>query len=189
MNKLFSFLFLASTSLLYAQSPQSFSYQSVVRDANNDLVTNQAIGVQISILQDSTSATAVYVERHDVTSNDNGLITLSVGAGTVVSGTFSSIDWGSASHYIKSELDVTGGTSYAISGTSQMLSVPYALYAESAGNQSDDQTLSLSGDTLSIVDGNSVILPASSSTGLEQVTEGGNTGRRLAGVDTATMAT
>ena len=116
----------------YAQSPDKVSYQAVIRDASDMLVSNQAIGVQISILQGSISGTAVYVETHAPTTNINGLLSIEIGAGTVVSGQFSSIDWGNGPYFIKSETDPTGGTSYTISGTNELLSVPYALHANVA---------------------------------------------------------
>ena len=90
--------------------------------------------VKVSILQGSVSGTAVYTETQTATSNANGLVTLQIGGGTVVSGTFSTIDWSSGSYFIKSEIDPTGGTSYLVAGTTQLLSVAYALYANSAGS-------------------------------------------------------
>ncbi|OYU82889.1 MAG: hypothetical protein CFE24_13735 [Flavobacterium sp. BFFFF2] len=110
------------------------SYQSVVRNAANQILTNQSIGVKISIVEGSITGTAVYSETHTITTNANGLFSLETGGGTPLSGTFSAINWGNGSHYIKSEIDVTGGTNYALSGTMELLSVPYALYAERSGN-------------------------------------------------------
>lgn len=116
----------------FAQAPQKMSYQAVVRNASGDLVVSTTIGTKISILQSSASGSAVYVETHTATTNANGLVSLEIGTGSLVSGDFSTIDWSTGDYYIKSETDVTGGTSYTISGTSQLLSVPYALYAGSA---------------------------------------------------------
>ncbi|MDD4210004.1 MAG: hypothetical protein PHI52_06675, partial [Bacteroidales bacterium] len=96
------------------------------------LVTNQAIGMQISILQGSTSGTEVYIETHTPTSNANGLVSLEIGNGTIVSGDFASIDWANGPYFIKTETDPTGGTNYTIIGTNQLLSVPYALHAKTA---------------------------------------------------------
>ncbi|NND63918.1 MAG: hypothetical protein HKN48_12080 [Flavobacteriaceae bacterium] len=124
-------LFLTTT--LWAQAPQKMTYQAVVRDGSDVLITNTTVGTQISILEGSPTGTAVFVETHTPSTNSNGLMTLQVGAGTVVSGDFSTIDWGSDSFFIKSEIDPSGGTSYSIEGTSELLSVPYALYAENAG--------------------------------------------------------
>lgn len=119
-----------------AQAPQLMSFQSVVRNGSGVLVTNHSVGLRLSIIQDSINGTAVYVETQTATSNANGLVTLQIGGGTVVSGTFSSIDWSAGPYYIKSELDPTGGTNYAIAGTTQLLSVAYALYANTAGSAS-----------------------------------------------------
>jgi len=115
-----------------AQSPEKMSYQAVVRDGSNNLVTSQSVGMQISILQGSTSGTAVYVETHTPSTNANGLVSLEIGNGTVVTGEFATIDWANGPYFIKTETDPEGGSSYSISGTSQLLSVPYALHAKSA---------------------------------------------------------
>ena len=117
-----------------AQAPQKMSYQAIVRDGTNALVTSSAVGMQISILQGSASGTAVYVEIQTPTSNANGLVSLEIGAGTVVSGSFNTIDWANGPYFIKTDTDPAGGTNYTITGTSQLLSVPYALYAVTAGN-------------------------------------------------------
>jgi len=122
------------SNCVYAQSPQSFSFQAVVRDGSGDLVTSSAVGMRISLLQGSASGTAVYVETHTPTTNANGLASVQVGGGSVVSGTFASIDWAAGPYYIKSETDPNGGTSYSITGTQQLNSVPYALFAANAGN-------------------------------------------------------
>ena len=120
-------------SSAFAQAPHLMSFQSVVRNSSGTLVTNHAVGVKVSILQGSVSGTAVYTETQTATSNANGLVTLQIGGGTVVSGTFSSIDWSAGPYFIKSEIDPTGGTNYLVAGTTQLLSVAYALYAEKSG--------------------------------------------------------
>lgn len=116
----------------FAQAPQKMSYQAIIRDASNDLITNQTIGMQISILQGTSNGTAVYIETQTATTNVNGLVTVEIGDGSVVSGDFANIDWSTGSYFIQTETDPTGGTSYTINGTSELLSVPYALYAENA---------------------------------------------------------
>lgn len=134
MKKLTLFLILLQSIITLAQAPQKMSYQSVVRNASNQVLANQSIGVKISILEGSLTGTTVYSETHTATTNSNGLFTLETGGGIPTTGTFSAINWGNGSHYIKSEIDVTGGTNYALSGTMELLSVPYALYAATAGN-------------------------------------------------------
>jgi hypothetical protein len=118
------------TTTLFAQSPEKMSYQAVVRDGSNSLVTTSVVGMQISILQGSTSGSTIYVETQTPTSNANGLVSLEIGSGTIVSGTFSTIDWANGPYFIKTETDPNGGTNYTITGTSQLLSVPYALHAK-----------------------------------------------------------
>ncbi|QHI35089.1 hypothetical protein IMCC3317_04350 [Kordia antarctica] len=130
------FAFILTLSL-YAQTPEKLSYQAVLRGVTNTLITNQNVGMQISILQGSASGPAMYVETHMPTTNDNGLVSLEIGTGTVVSGTFNTIDWGIATYFIKTETDPLGGTSYTITGTSQLVSVPYALYARKSGDSKD----------------------------------------------------
>lgn len=140
MKHLFSTLiFMCLGSVLFAQAPNRMTYQSVVRDANDALIANAPVGTQISILQTSPTGIAVYIETHTPVSNANGLITFEIGGGTVVAGNFANIDWSNGPYYIKTQTDPTGGTSYTISSTTQLLSVPYALYAENgfSGNYND----------------------------------------------------
>jgi len=153
-----------------AQSPEKMTYQSVIRNASDQLVTNQDMGMQISILQGSASGMAVYIETHSTASNANGLVTIEIGNGIVVSGDFTNIDWANGPYFIKTETDPTtaGGTNYTITGTSQLLSVPYALYAKTVENDAVDdadadpsnefQDLNLNGTTLEITDGTSADL-------------------------------
>ena len=115
----------------FAQAPEKMSYQAVIRDAANVLVTNQQLGMQISILQEEE---AVYKETQTPTSNANGLVSLAIGEGTVISGSFTAINWSAATSFIKIETDPTGGTNYTITGTTQLLSVPYALYAKTSSD-------------------------------------------------------
>ena len=116
------------------QVPEKMSYQAVVRNTSNNLVTNQPVGMQISILQGSSTGTAVYVETQTPTSNANGLVSLEIGGGTVVSGNMATINWANGPYFIKTETDPSGGSSYTITGTSQLLSAPYALYAKTSGS-------------------------------------------------------
>lgn len=114
---------------IYAQAPQRMSYQAVMRNSAGQLLINRTVGLKISILQGSSGGTAVYIETQAPTTNANGLVSLQVGGGTVVSGNFSTINWGADSYYIKTEVDPAGGTAYSITSTTQLLSVPYALYS------------------------------------------------------------
>ena len=133
MNKIYSFLVaILLTNVVWAQVPQKMSYQAVVRDAANALKINQKVGIQISLLQGSVSGDAVYVETQAPTTNDNGLLSIEIGAGTVISGSLTTIDWSKGPYFIHTETDPTGGTNYTITGTSQLLSVPYALHAQTA---------------------------------------------------------
>ncbi|WP_395052010.1 hypothetical protein [Flavobacterium sp.] len=116
-----------------AQAPQKMSYQAVVRNTANTLISNTAVGVKISVLQTSVSGTVVYAERHTPTTNANGLATFEIGGGTVLTGTIAGINWATGPYFIKTETDPTGGTNYTISGTSQLASVPYALFAANGG--------------------------------------------------------
>lgn len=119
-----------TTASVFAQAPNKMSYQAVIRNSSNALVSNQSVGMRISILQDSINGSAVYTETQVPTTNINGLASLEIGGGVVVSGTFSSIDWANGPYFVKTETDPAGGTSYSITGTSQLLSVPYSLYAK-----------------------------------------------------------
>ncbi len=116
-----------------AQAPQKMSYQAVVRNASNTLVANTLVGVKVSVLQTTATGTVVYSERHTPTTNANGLATFEIGGGTVLSGTMAGINWAAGPYFIKTETDPVGGTNYTIAGTSQLASVPYALFAANAG--------------------------------------------------------
>ena len=137
MKKLFSiFVAVLLTATISAQSPQKMSYQAVIRNASNNFVVNTVIAMKVSILQGSESGTAVYIETQTPTTNVNGLVSIEIGGGTVVNGNFSTINWANGPYFVKTETDpdgATGGISYTITGTSQLLSVPYALYAVNAG--------------------------------------------------------
>ena len=119
---------------LFAQAPEKFTYQAVVRNASNVLVTNTLVGVRVRILQGSATGSGVYVETQMPSTNANGLITLNIGDGNAIFGTFGSIDWSAGPYFLKTEIDPTGGSNYSVTSTQQLLSVPYALYAKAAGN-------------------------------------------------------
>lgn len=117
------------TASVFAQAPEKMSYQAVVRDAGNALLTSTAIGMEISVLQGSPTGNAVYVETQTSSTNANGLVSLEIGTGTPVTGTFSGINWATGPYFIKTETDPTGGTAYTIAGTRELMSVPYALFS------------------------------------------------------------
>ena len=131
MKNLFTFFTaILISGILFAQSPQKMSYQAVVRDASNKLVVNHQVGMQISIVQSSEDGKVVYTETQTPTTNANGLVSIKIGDGAG----FTTIDWANGPYFIKTETDPAGGTSYTITGVSQLLSVPYALYAEKSGS-------------------------------------------------------
>lgn len=127
------FIFLIS-ALGYSQAPEKMSYQAVIRGTDGVLIVNQSLGMQLSVLQGSPNGAAVYVETQNPTTNANGLATLEIGTGSVQQGDFASIDWANGIYYLKTETDLTGGNNYDITGTSQLLSTPYALYAKTSGS-------------------------------------------------------
>ena len=149
MKKLFTIITVGLlTVTIWAQSPQKMSYQAVIRNTSNQLVTTQ-VGMKISVLQGTVSGTPVFVETHTPTPNANGLVTIEIGGGTPVTGTFAAIDWTAGPYFIKTETAIAAPlTTYTIMGTSQLLSVPYALHAKTAATSNDavkitgDQTVS-----------------------------------------------
>jgi len=118
------------SSSIFAQAPQKMSYQAVIRNSSNALVTNAQVGMQISILQGSATGPSVYTETQTPTTNANGLVSIEIGGGAG----FDTINWANGMYFIKTETDPAGGANYTITGTSQLLSVPYALYANKSGN-------------------------------------------------------
>jgi len=132
MKKIYlSIVGLLLSTVLMAQAPQKMSYQAVIRNNSNALISSSPVGVRVSILQGSASGTPVYVETHTQNTNANGLVSLEIGTGSIVTGTFSAIVWSSGPYFIKTETDPAGGTNYTISGTNELMSVPYALFSAS----------------------------------------------------------
>ena len=129
--------YLLTCTQAFAQSPEKMSYQAVVRDGDHNLITGTAIGMQISILKSSPTGTSVYTETQKPTTNSNGLVTVEIGTGTVQNGDFSAIDWANDTYFIKTEIDPAGGTTYTIAGTSQLISVSYALHAKTVTTETD----------------------------------------------------
>ena len=133
MKKIYSILAgLLLTASVFAQAPQKMSYQAVIRNSSNALITSTPVGMQISIMQGSPTGTAVYIETQTPSTNANGLVSLEIGTGTVITGTFSAINWAAGPYFIKTETDPTGGTAYTIAGTNELMSVPYALFSANA---------------------------------------------------------
>jgi hypothetical protein len=128
------FLLIVATAVM-AQAPQQFTYQSVVRDNSNNLLKNTDVMVTISLLQGGESSDAVYVETHHAQTNANGLMTLLIGGGTVTSGSFSDIDWGSGPYFVRVETNL--GDKGTLTTVQQLLSVPYAQYANATGNYTE----------------------------------------------------
>ncbi|WP_289661655.1 hypothetical protein [Flavobacterium panacagri] len=129
-------LFVTVTFKVFAQSPEKMSYQAIIRAQDNSLVVNSRVSLKIIVHQGTAAGTNVYQETHAVNTNTNGLVSLEIGTGTVVTGDFSKIAWDKGPYYIETQVDVKGGTNYNITGVTQLLSVPYALYAKTAGGTS-----------------------------------------------------
>ncbi|MDA9866053.1 DUF1566 domain-containing protein [Flavobacteriaceae bacterium] len=132
IKKFFVLLFFCLT-FSYAQSPEKFTYQSIIKNSSGYLLKSQDVGLKISVLFNSSNGIPVYSEEHSVESNNNGLVTLIIGDG-VSSDVFSDIDWGAGEYFLKVEVDPQGGVNYVMEQTSQLLSVPYALYAGNSGS-------------------------------------------------------
>ena len=135
MKKLIFIYFISLITFnISAQVPQKISYQAVVRNHNNELVANTPISMQITILKGSASGDMVYTETHMPTSNGNGLVSIEIGGGSKSwwRPKFEDIDWSTGPYFLKTEIDTYGGNNYTITGTSQILSVPYALHAKTA---------------------------------------------------------
>jgi hypothetical protein len=126
------FLVVPHTQLL-AQMPQGFKYQTVVRNSAGLAIANQTIKFRLSILAGSAQGTAVYVETQTEQTSPLGIVSLMAGTGTASTGNFNQINWSAGNYYLQIELDPNGGTNYSLMGTSQLVSVPYALYAQSSG--------------------------------------------------------
>ncbi len=119
---------------VYAQSPHAIPYQAILRNVSGGILSNQSVKLRFTLLDSSTSGNILYQERHSIVTNASGLANVSIGSGDILIGTFGSIDWGKNSKFIQVELDAQNNDVYTDLGTTQFLSVPYALYAENAGN-------------------------------------------------------
>jgi hypothetical protein len=158
MKKLYSLgiiLLLAVTGV--AQSPQKLSYQAIVRNAQGKLVSNANVGIRFSILQGSATGVVVYSETFTAATNVNGLVSVEIGTGTST-GNFETINWALGPYFLKSETDPAGGTNYSITGVSQFLSVPYALYSEKS-NVDGSETKIVAGTNISVTGTGTNITP------------------------------
>ena len=156
-------LFLLSVNLLFTtvmilhaqdKMPQAVSYQAVARDAQGKVVAQKAIGIQVEILKGSTTGAVVFSETHSPTSSQTGTVNLLIGQGTRKIGTFSSVDWGADTYYLQLSMDLSGGSNYEKVSTTQMLPVPYALYAryaERAGVAEDARSSGSSSENVKFV--------------------------------------
>jgi len=122
-------LFFAVTVLMHAQVPQGVKYQAAVRNNNGELQKNKKVSFEISIIQGAIDGSIIFTETHIDTTDDNGIVNLNIGQGSPESGTFGTIDWSNAPYFMRISMDINGGTSYQVMGTSELLSVPYALYS------------------------------------------------------------
>ncbi|MEW7291037.1 Lcl domain-containing protein [Aquimarina sp. 2304DJ70-9] len=153
----------------FGQAPEGFKYQAVVRDAGNLILNNQAVGLQLTIQQGAIAGTAVYTETFTITTNAYGLVNLEIGSGTTTDD-FASIDWANGPYFIETAVDINGGTNFSVMGTSQLMSVPYALHANTAENVINDSVNDADSDPLNEMN-TSVVL---NGTDLE-TTDGGGT--------------
>jgi len=137
MAKHLSFLLLFLITICcftsFAQPPQMFNYQAVLRNASGTVIPNQNVSIRVSILANSPNGTLLYRERDTVKTNAFGLVNLKIGGGTLLSGNFNTINWQTGNKYLEIAFDINAGTNYTVMGTTQLLSVPYALYAQTAG--------------------------------------------------------
>jgi hypothetical protein len=129
------FFVLLFSSLLFAQTPEGINYQAVIRKTNGALVTNTTVAIRIQIKQNSANGTVVYAERQSVITSQYGLVNFVIGQGTVLSGTFSAINWSTGNYWVSLGVDFVNGTNYLDYGSQRLMSAPYALYAKTAGVQ------------------------------------------------------
>ena len=139
-----SFLAFSFISVIFQahtqNAPQGINYQAVARDAGGNILGNQSVNVKMIILEGSANGTALYEETHQDTTDAFGLFTLIIGQGSPLTGTFDEVDWGSGAKFLQVSVDPEGGNNFIEMGTTQLLSVPYALYAEKSGDTPPPQT-------------------------------------------------
>jgi len=198
----------------FAQAPDGFNYQGIARDNQGKELPNQNIRLRLSILQNSSMGASVYQETQSLTTNNFGLFTVKVGSGNVTNGNFGKIAWFTGVYFLKVEMDPTGGTNYALLGSSQLMSVPYAMMSNVSLKSLNDldtsptnelQTISIRNDTIFLTNGGFAklpkggTLPAVTTTGFSavsyrsatadgNVTNGGNEFVLIRGICLATTA-
>lgn len=129
-------------TLTNAQTPpNAFNYSAVARNTSGQPIANTTIGIQTTIIKTSPAGASQYSENHSVSTDEFGLFNLTIGGGAVQSGSINNIDWSTDSYYLQVGMDVTGGSNYLTMGTTQLLSVPYALYAKSAGTLNNNNLI------------------------------------------------
>ncbi len=169
MKKLLPLSALFISILTFAQVPQGISYQAIALNSSGNPVVSSNVGIRLSILDNSATGTVLYTETHIKTTNPQGLFNLVIGQGTVTTGTFNTINWGTNSKFLKVEMDATGGTTYATVGTTQLLSVPYALAADSLVTSAGEGITLVSPNgtpyQLTVNDSGNLSLPTSATTG------------------------
>jgi hypothetical protein len=125
----FTFLLIFTCSFLNGQVPQAFSFQGMALDAASKPVANKNIALEIKILKSTINGVNLYTERHLTKTSEQGLYSISVGKGNVVSGTFAKIDWAATPLFLSTSIDINGGSNFILIGASELLSVPYSLIA------------------------------------------------------------
>jgi hypothetical protein len=135
MKKQLFFLFLLLKSIVFSQAPEGINYQAVIRNSSGNLVASTAVAIRVQVRQTTATGSVVYQERHSVFTSAQGLINMVIGVGTPQVGTFNGINWGNGPYFVNLAVDLANGVNYQDYGTQQLMSVPYALYAKSSGNQ------------------------------------------------------
>ncbi|HLP63790.1 hypothetical protein [Flavobacterium sp.] len=141
MKKIITLLALISTLITFSQVPQGISYQAIALNGSANPVVSSNVGIRLSVLDNSATGTVLYTETHTKTTNAQGLFNLVIGQGTPTTGTFSTINWGTNSKFLKVEMDAAGGTNYVLVGTTQLLSVPYAMTAGNLSGSSANDSI------------------------------------------------
>lgn len=127
-------LFIIASMQVFAQTPDAFQYQAVVRNPQGEILKNQSINIRFSLRRNTANGTVVFTETHTATTLDNGIVSLQVGTGTPGLGSFGlgEIDWSSGVYFMQVEID--NGNGYITLSTQQLLSTPFAKYAQAAGS-------------------------------------------------------